>query len=81
MGIVQDLDVIAKFFGNFIFPMGLSIYLIVQINKQLTTQNMSLLRMVITLEQILDHLGITQDRRIDDSGAPTIAEIKSKLGG
>lgn len=81
MEIVQNLDTIAKFFGNFVFPMGLSIYLIVQISKQLTTQNMTLLWTVLTLERILDHLGLPENGRSSEIVAPNIQEIKKKLGG
>lgn len=76
-----DLDVIAKFFGNFVFPMGLSIYLIVQINKQLEKQNMTLLRVVLALERILNHLGLPENGRSSETVVPSIQEIKEKLGG
>ena len=77
----NGLGRITEIFGNFVFPVGLSIFLIVRINEQLTTQNMSLLRMNITLDRICRRFGLNGTDPEADGAEPSIEKIKRRIKG
>lgn len=77
---MTELDGAVKLFGNFVFPIALSVYLIVNVSKQLATQNMSLLRLVIAIEAVCRKLGINEGELGSAGGGAGLRDLKEKIG-